>query len=364
MLPYLGLSFGVAVCAIYLAGGPALGVLSLLLAVGTLKWLSPSMKPIAKGKSSMTQATDKMAEAATAQAKPVLADTLQGVNTPAGDNGLIDLGQGEPCIVENDYCTTKTMYAFKTPEKSGLFNEHFAGKKRLWEIRWQIRVKQTPKNPLLFGIELAEYVPVSPWSKRIQQMTVALCRKAAGKDLYHSAGEDPRQVRGEAERPVFVMPTWAFDQLIISDVGEEPDIRNLEGHGQLRTEGRADFIKSMHNLHMTPDKVYTFSFWCISRFVDVLDWNLLGIVPGGIDFNVFCGRPPVNVVIYELEDAEDTRETRHLQSRKKYYYNFALWSTKAPPSRPQIQAMLQDGQVAESVVDDTDGHQSWCCCGR
>ena len=37
----------------------------------------------------------------------------------------------------------------------------------------------------------------------------------------------------------------------------------------------------------------------------------------------------IYIYIYILEDAEDTRETRHLQSRKKYYYNFALWSTKA-----------------------------------
>jgi hypothetical protein len=358
MLPYLGLSFGVAVCAVYLAGGPVLGVLSLLLAVGTLKWLSPAMKPIAAPKSSKTQASARTPEATVA--KPVLADTLQGVYTPAGDHGIIDLGLGEPTIVENEYCTTKTLFAIKTADKSGPFNEHFAGKKRLWEVRWQIRVKKTPKNPLLFGIELAEYVPVSPWSKRIQQMTVAMLRKAAGKDLYHSAGEDPRQVRGEAERPVFVMPLWAFDQLIVSEPGEEPDLRNLEGHGMLRTEGRADFIRTMNGLQMQPDKVYTFSFWCISRFVDVLDWNLLGIVPGGIDFNVFCGRPPVNLVMYELEDSENGSETRHLQSRKKYYYNMALWSTKAPPSRPQVQAMLQDGEVAESVEEDTDV-QSWCC---
>mmetsp|Transcript_30168 Transcript_30168/g.89595 ORF Transcript_30168/g.89595 Transcript_30168/m.89595 type:complete len:367 (+) Transcript_30168:78-1178(+) len=364
MLPYLGLSFGVAVCAIYLAGGPALGVLSLLLAVGTLKWLSPSMKPVAKGKSSMTQATDKMAEAATAQAKPVLADTLQGVNTPAGDNGLIDLGQGEPCIVENDYCTTKTMYAFKTPEKSGLFNEHFAGKKRLWEIRWQIRVKQTPKNPLLFGIELAEYVPVSGWSRRVQQMTVAMLRKVAGKDLYHSAGDDPRKTSGETERPGFAMPLWAFDQLVISEEGEEPNIRDLEGRGVLRTEGRADFVRTMNSLELQPGKVYTFSFWSISRFVDVLNWKMLGVVPGGMDFSVFCGRPPVHVVIYELEDSEDPRETRHLQSRKRYWFNLALWSTKVPPSQPQIRAMLWEGSAAEAAEEDTDAQEaqsSWCC---
>ena len=109
-------------------------------------------------------------------------------------------------------------------------------------------------------------------------------------------------------------------------LGATKDLLNLAGLGKLRTDGRADFIKTMNSLQMQPDKVYTFSFWCISRFVDVLDWNLLGIVPGGIDFNVFCGRPPVNIVIYELDDAEEAGETRHLQSRKKYFCNMSLWS--------------------------------------
>jgi len=362
MLPfYLGLSCGVAVCAVYASGGAVPGLLALILAAAALRWLAPE-GTLTRVKAAPAKTDAEGSSVAAADSTKRL--TLHGAFNPPGEHGLVDMGRGEPKTVENENCVSKTVILFSTPDKSGPFEAHFAGKKRLWEIRWQIRVKRTPKRPLVFGVELAEYVPLSEWMRRIQQMTVKMLRRAVGSDLYHSAGESPQKVRGEAERPVFVMPLWAFDQLIISEPGKEPDILNLAGLGKLRTDGRADFIKTMNSLQMQPDKVYTFSFWCISRFVDVLDWNLLGIVPGGIDFNVFCGRPPVNVVIYELEDAEDTRETRHLQSRKKYYYNFALWSTKAPPSRPQIQAMLQDGQVAESVVDDTDGHQSWCCCGR
>jgi len=370
-LSYLGLSLGVAVCAAYSSGGPALGALSLLLALAALRWLAPE-EPVRSGggggKSSKTEVATRtsllQANANRFQQLTSPADanreSLQGV-FPGSGRGLVDFGLPEPHTVENENCSCTTHVLFNPPDKTGPFAEHFAGKKRLWEIRFQLRVKRAPKKPLVFGIELAEYVPVSGWAKRIQQMTVAMLRKVVGNDLYHSAGEDPNTVQGEAERPVFAMPLWAFDQLIISEPGQEPDITSVEGLGMLRTEGRVNFIRTMNSLQLQTDKVYTFSFWCISRFVDVLNWNLLGVVPGGIDFNVFCGRPPVHIVIYSLEDSkEDDRETRHLQSRKKYFSNMALWSTKVPPTRPQLRAMLQDGEVA-AVEEDTDVQSRWCC---
>jgi len=371
MLPYLGLLLGAHVCAIYLAGGLAHGVLSLLLAVGALRWLSLGPQPArgrqaSKGepaKASKGESAKTAPRGLSAPAQPNLSNTLQAVFIPPGDQGLIDLGLGVPRIQENENCVCTSMFMIKNPEMSGPFNAYFEGKRRLWEGRWQIRVKRTPTKPLLFGIELAEYVPVPAWSKRVQQMTVALLRKAVGKDLYHSVGDDPWK-SGETERPVFTMPLWAFDQLIISEEGEEPNILDLDGRGMLRTEGRAKFIRTMNNLELQPGKVYTFSFWSISRFVDVLNWKMLGVVPGGMDFSVFCGRPPVHVVIYELEDSEDPRETRHLQSRKRYWFNLALWSTKVPPSQPQIRAMLWEGSAAEAAEEDTDAQEaqsSWCC---
>mmetsp|Transcript_21322 Transcript_21322/g.47526 ORF Transcript_21322/g.47526 Transcript_21322/m.47526 type:complete len:373 (+) Transcript_21322:98-1216(+) len=370
MLPYLGLLLGAHVCAIYLAGGLAHGVLSLLLAVGALRWLSLGPQPArglqaSKGESPSKGEPAKAApRGSSAPGKPKLSDTIQAAMIPPGDQGLIDLGLGAHGFQENENCVVECMMLMKSPEASGPCNAYFEGKRRLWEARLQFRVKRTPTKPVVFGIELAEYVPVSGWSRRVQQMTVAMLRKVAGKDLYHSAGDDPRKTSGETERPGFAMPLWAFDQLVISEEGEEPNIRDLEGRGVLRTEGRADFVRTMNSLELQPGKVYTFSFWSISRFVDVLDWKMLGVVPGGMDFSVFCGRPPVHVVIYELEDSEDPRETRHLQSRKRYWFNLALWSTKVPPSQPQIRAMLWEGSAAEAAEEDTDAQEaqsSWCC---
>jgi len=286
---------------------------------------------------------------------------------------IIDLNR--PCVhhTENEYCSVKFIGMTRPTDDlardaAGLYAhaEHFKGRKRLWETRWQICVKATPKKPLFLGLELAEYVPVAGWALWIQRSTLALLRKAAGGDIYHSCGDSPQAASlsgGEAEKPVFAMPLWAFDQVIESEVGQEPDIRNIEGLGLLRTDGRKKFIKHMSQLELRTDRVYTFAFWCISQWVDAVNWRMLGVVPGGIDFNALCGRPPVHVVLYELDDASDPREKRHLQSRKKCYFNLALWSTKMPPAPQDLRKMLpQVSETELAVADDTD--PDWCCWRR
>lgn len=291
---------------------------------------------------------------------------LHGSFVPS--TGLLDFSKDEVHVTENDNCHC-TCYILYRPTDDADRDEadaypnaaHFRGRKRLWEMRWQIRVKRPPKRALVFGLELSEYVPVSGWARRIQSMTVSTLRGVVGKDLYHSCGDSPGQVEGEAERPVFVMPMWAFDQLIVSQAGEEPDIRDIESLGVLRTSGRADFIKRLSSLEMEPGKVYTLAFWCISRFVDVVNWQMMGVVPGGVSFNTFCGKPPVHIVIYEVDDTRDSKDTRHLPSRKTYWFDLALWSSKEPPSASSLRALLPEAEHERQVSCPEENQQGWCC---
>ena len=46
-------------------------------------------------------------------------------------------------VQENENCVCTSMFMIKNPEMSGPFNAYFEGKRRLWEGRWQIRVKRT-----------------------------------------------------------------------------------------------------------------------------------------------------------------------------------------------------------------------------
>lgn len=294
---------------------------------------------------------------------------LHGTFVPS--TGLFDFSEDRVQEVENDNCHCKCYVLYRPtddPDKeaSGEYPnaDHFRDRKRLWEFRWQIRVKRPPKRPLAFGIELSQYVPVSGWARRIQTMTVSMLRKAVGKDLYHSCGDNPKDVAGEVERPVFVMPLWAWDQLIISEEGEEPDIRHIESHGVLRTSGRSEFIRQLSRLELQPGKVYTVGFWCISRFLDVVNWSMLGVVPGGVGFDTFCGAPPVHIVIYELDDSHGGKDTRHLQSRKTYWFNLALWSSKVPPSEPTMRKLIPEvsnGPGRAQLQSLDDGSERWCC---
>merc|ERR1712211_39824 len=78
---------------------------------------------------------------------------------------------------------------------------------------------------------------------------------------------------------------------------------------------------------------YTFAFWGISQFMDQINWTMIKVIPfSSIDFNVFCGAPPVHLVLYTLREGEEgDSDTRHLQSRKSYLFQLAFWSSKCPP---------------------------------
>merc|ERR1712151_1249856 len=121
-------------------------------------------------------------------------EEVQGVFSPSGR--LIH--QSEVSTFENENCTGSFLLMHRPThdpalEKSGEypFAEHFCGRKRLWEARVQLKFKHTPTEPVLFGIELDNYVPLPAASKRLMGVVVSALRRVVGNDLYHSVGDDP-----------------------------------------------------------------------------------------------------------------------------------------------------------------------------
>jgi len=276
---------------------------------------------------------------------------LEGVISPGGTEVMYS-NSSEPYVFSNDNCDGKVLFLHrpthdKTLEKSGNypFSDHFKGRKRLWECRIQFRFKRVVNDPLLFGIELDEYVPLNAASKKLMGLTVAALRHAAGKDLYHSPGDDPRTVTGPLEKPVFTMPLWAFDQLIETPEGEDgPSLcdPHFSSFGSKRADDRSAFIEEISALKLRPGPTFTFSFWGISQFLDDINWEITKVIPfSKIDFNKFCGAPPVHYVLYTLKDDEDARgESRHLQSRKDYFFKLSFWSSKKPPCRTRLMEVI------------------------
>lgn len=259
---------------------------------------------------------------------------------------------------ENERCRAKVITMHRPTHEPNLeetreypFAWHFGGRRRLWEIRIQMRLKTLPKSPLHFGIELDNYVHVSGLAKQVQKLLTSSIRNVLGCNIYHSVGDDPAKTTGEVEAPTFVMPLWSFDQFIESKVGDEPDISgNLEGMGMRRTDGLAAYLKAMQVTidNLSTDRVYTFCIWGISQFLDCMSWELRvpQLFGARMDFNKLCGSAPVYVGMYELSGTSD-EDQRHLATRKQYYLHVAMWSEQRPPKAASLRAMgLSAGKAA------------------
>mmetsp|Transcript_20259 Transcript_20259/g.44237 ORF Transcript_20259/g.44237 Transcript_20259/m.44237 type:complete len:384 (-) Transcript_20259:292-1443(-) len=238
------------------------------------------------------------------------------------------------------------------------YQDYFRGKSRLWEIRLHFKFTSLPKDgeDMFFGIELEDYVPMSRPTAQAQKVVVAGIKQAIG-GLYHSIGDNPANMKsGEMEHPVCVLPLWAFDQFIVTPEGEEPPSLsdpNFGSFGKKRYQRIAEYAKEIDEVKRTLSigPTYTFAFWGNSRFLDVLNWTVIGVpLVTPIGFNKFAGRPPVHVVLYSLK--ENKEDPRHLRSKKTYYFRAALWSSAFRPDRRRIEALTGEADKSAEVLDD------------
>jgi len=220
---------------------------------------------------------------------------------------------------------------------SYLYGDYFEGKKRLWELRFRVQFKRrVPQSDLFFGVELEEYVPVNAATKRVMDLSVAGMRQVVGDRLYHTLGDqDPV----ESERPAIMMPLWAFDQFIETPEGETPpDLSdpNLPEYGHKRVGQIREYKRLMDSLDLRPGPTFTFCFWGVSRFCDVIGWQATGIpIFTPLDLNLYCGKPPLHLVLYTLQGGAD-EDKRHLQSKKTYYFRCGFWSSLKRPSKEVV----------------------------
>mmetsp|Transcript_10435 Transcript_10435/g.29016 ORF Transcript_10435/g.29016 Transcript_10435/m.29016 type:complete len:399 (-) Transcript_10435:38-1234(-) len=228
------------------------------------------------------------------------------------------------------------------------FSWHLAGRRRLWEIRLQVRFKRLPEGPLYVGIENGGPAPASGLERRMNELLIGTVRKTVGK-MYASPGDDPMSTEGELEPATMAVPLGAFDQFAVSDPGEEPDIASdLSDVGMRRTDGLKAYLQAIRaeEARLSTEKVYTFCFWGVSQFLDCINWQArMGF---HVDFNRFCGQPPWFFAMYELPvlDSEDLSDQRHLLSRKRYYIHVAIWSELRPPEHGLLARLLEDGPLA------------------
>mmetsp|Transcript_130706 Transcript_130706/g.317466 ORF Transcript_130706/g.317466 Transcript_130706/m.317466 type:complete len:400 (-) Transcript_130706:397-1596(-) len=361
------------------------------------------------GSSSSSTASEKLDATIAKQASPDQTDpavsfcrSLGAPDHPHEEASFVPasefiLGNTTPVEFHNEYADGKMLSLHRATYDNDLnqsgdytYGSYFCGKKRLWECRVQFRWKKPPRpSDLYFGIELEEYVPMNRATKRTMETLVSMLKRVVGNQIYHSPGDDPQVVTsGEVERPAFVMPLWAFDQYIVTPEGQEAPCLSdpaIPSMGSTRVKRVRKFREELDKLEFRVGPTYTFCFWGISQWLDKLNWEIKMPFMRPLDFNLFCGKPPVHVVIYSLQPQggqDPDKKQRHLQSVKQYYFDTAFWSSKHRPSLERIQALLENTEQVDSPVNNVEGKapastlartppkqgagRAWfaCCAGR
>lgn len=293
-------------------------------------------------------------------------------------NGVHRANTSQPHKQENDLCHMKVLATHRPTHEPWReetadypYGWHLCGRKRLWEIRFQMRLKQVPTSKLFLGIEIPDCEDGSTAAKHLKSVLIKAVQGVIG-DFYQSDGEDPRKAPPgvEVEPSTFVMPLWAFDQFVVSEVGEEPDLcGDLADVGMRRSDGLKAYVNELEKVveNFSTDKVYTFCIWGVSQFLDCIRWEARGIIPGmTFGFSRFGLKAPLTIAIYEMPGEHP--DPRHLRSRKRYYLNVAMWSALHPPEGDRLKELIG---LPESQVEETESKQSnalamWnlsCCYG-
>eukprot|EP00405_Crypthecodinium_cohnii_P027840 CAMPEP_0206516662 /NCGR_PEP_ID=MMETSP0324_2-20121206/63497_1 /ASSEMBLY_ACC=CAM_ASM_000836 /TAXON_ID=2866 /ORGANISM="Crypthecodinium cohnii, Strain Seligo" /LENGTH=437 /DNA_ID=CAMNT_0054009631 /DNA_START=187 /DNA_END=1501 /DNA_ORIENTATION=- len=269
-------------------------------------------------------------------------------------NGVLRSNYATPTEGENDLAHTKYVVMVRPThdrarDKAGdyPYSWHLHGRRRLWEVRVQLRFKVKPTSELYFGLEMLPGPKnTSQMVTKVQAVLLAAIGKTIGKEFYHTSGDDPATTTGEVEPPAFAMPFWAVDQFIVSPAGEEPELQsNLEGKGIRRTDGMEAYVSYMRKelADISTEKVYTLCFWGVSQFLDVVNWQFKGLIPFvTLDMNAVCGTPPIYVEAYQLK-GNPPKGARHYNSQKDVFFKVAMWSTRANPDQNLLCDLLGDG---------------------
>lgn len=280
--------------------------------------------------------------------------------------------------IDNEFATGTFIYFHKPTSslRAGAgnlnFHKYFHGKKRLWELRFQLRFKRapSPESEMFFGFQLDDYVAMNPAVQGVMNVAVAAMRRVAG-GVYYSNGDDPEKITGECEQPTIVLPMWAFDQFIETPERQDPPsliATNFPELGSCRKGRIQEYMQEVDamqkNFRVGP--TYTFAHWGTSRFADFVNWRLVGLpfVPP-LSFKRLTGPSLVRVVLYSLRPAGDATSgkdeangnratSRHLASRKDHYFRAGIWSSNERPRKHLFKALTGATEAKSSA--QSPGH--------
>merc|ERR1719401_82001 len=178
--------------------------------------------------------------------------------------------------------------------------------------------------------------------------------------MYQPYGDDPDKVTGELESPCNAFPLWVMDQLIVTAAGEKPPELSSDEFpklGMIKADDRKAMKRAIDGLEFTPGVTYTFGFWCISQFVDAINWKATLGGPLDASLSAWGTHPPAYLQMYYLKprdewtDVHGKNDQRHLDSRKQYIFRCGLWSSLHPPMPSRVEDLTSMEEVKPSILE-------------
>jgi len=304
----------------------------------------------------------------------VLAEPCGPCRDPFPSNAL----QARP--FETEVCSGKVLVLHKpTDEPARLasgnypYAKHMHGRRRTFEVRIQICFKDVERRgKVYFGCELDRFYKIGALELYFGRTINDMIKKCAT-GMYQSYGDDPDRVSGELERPCNVYPIWVMDQLIVTRSGEKPPDLTSDKFptlGMIKANDRKAMKKTIDELEFESGVTYTFGFWCVSQFVDAINWKATLGGPLDASLSALGTHPPAYLSMYyvkpreEWTDIQGRNDNRHLDSRKDYIFRAALWSSLHPPLPQRVKELTSEKPEPlaewEPPVADKEAR---CCCG-
>merc|ERR1719277_1191352 len=166
-----------------------------------------------------------------------------------------------------------------------------------------------------------------------------------------------------------------MDQLIVTRPGEKPPELTSDEFptlGLIKANDRKSMKKTLDDLEFESGVTYTFGFWCVSQFVDAIMWKATLGGPLDASLSALGTPPPAYLSMYYMKPREEwtdiqiRNDNRHLDSRKRYIFRAALWSSLHPPLPQRVKELTSERVEPEPELEPRTAaadKRARTCCG-
>lgn len=281
---------------------------------------------------------------------------------------IIDLRNGETSRSNPEAPTT-----FELPTCSGAyvllhrkvdgdtpdaFSSYFEGKLRLWEVRIQLTFKKEVKaSDLKFASGPLDWIPVGV-AQIAMHRTLLKMMGPVTRGFRNTPGDNPEGKDPDDVEPAMTsIGVTESDQHIMSARGEVPPKlldRYFPSLGRRKTSDRSGYRAHLQDLVFKAGETHTFGFWGLSRFVNLIRWQISGLpMMKAFSVDSVNGKPPLVMSLYILgpprTDSWGRQDQRHVKGRMEILFQLAMWSSIFPPSPERLRKMRGMAQIARST---------------